>query len=428
VNIFRLLCLGAIFVFSCAAAAPSLSPAQKSAICGKRSTCKLVTIHNAGKAQVAEVLFGIKDKPDDAPDDGCRTADGGDPHNGGTEYWLLDDGEPTNILSLCNDGYGAADMGEDTVTFSNNRMVHVEAGGSSWRWDNTDTISLAPFQLLTQLSCSYHNIEPATGTVTFVDAVRFRAADIRKNPAANWGDGDDIGCPEVKPSVFAKLRPIPGPKLAADYPVMSPGNVSDPAFGTIPGGATLGGCAMVLSTDGANGFLTFGKPADSAHAASMKVLAVGSKSLLLQIYDPLAAAAPAGKSWIAGAHAEIWHSDNFDDSQAPDRSELRQVAVDLDGSVHLTGEATAPQVKRWTARDEKGRPVTVLLLTWADSLGKTAISYSQAENGKQARLVTNVAMARGVPMVMPSVVGMPAQCAIRGGRVELAGAISQTSE
>jgi hypothetical protein len=228
--------------------------------------------------------------------------------------------------------------------------------------------------------------------------------------------------------VFAKLKPIPGPKLAADYPVMSPGNVSDPAFGTIPGGATLGGCAMVLSTDGANGFLTFGKPADPAHAASMKVLAVGSKSLLLQIYDPLAAAAPAGKSWIAGAHAEIWHSDNFDDSQAPDRSELRQVAVDLDGSVHLTGEATAPQVKRWTARDEKGRPVTVLLLTWADSLGKTAISYSQAENGKQARLVTNVAMARGVPMVMPSVVGMPAQCAIRGGRVELAGAISQTSE
>ena len=33
----------------------------------------------------------------------------------------------------------------------------------------------------------------------------------------------------------------------------------------------------------------------------------------------------------------------------------------------------------------------------------------------------------GVPMVMPSVVGMPTQCAIRGGRIELAG-ISRTSE
>lgn len=426
-NIFRLLCVGAIFVFSGAAAASSLTPAQKSAICGKRSTCKLVTIHNAGKSQVAEVLFGIKDKPDNAPDDGCRTADGGDPHNGGTEYWLLDDGEPANILSLCNDGYGAADMGEDTVTFSNNRMVHVEAGGSSWRWDNTDTISLAPFQLLTQLSCSFHNIEPATGTVMLVDTVRFRAADIRKNPAANWGDSDDIGCPEVKPSAFTKLKPIPGDKLVGDYPVMSPGNGNDPALGTIPNGTTLGGCALVLSTDGTNGFLTFGKPADSARAASMKVLAVDSKRLFLQIYDPIAAPAPAGKSWISGAHAEVWHSNNYDDSQAPDRSELRQVAVDLNGSVHLTGEATAPQVKRWTAKDEKGRPVTVLLLTWADDLGKTAVSYSQAENGKQARLVTTVAMARGVPMVMPSVVGMPNRCAIRGGRIELAG-MSPTSE
>ncbi|HEY8949232.1 MAG TPA: hypothetical protein VIM56_10145 [Rhizomicrobium sp.] len=420
-NVFRLFCLGVIFVFSCAAAAPSLTPAQKSAICGKRSTCKLVTIHNAGKAQVAEVLFGIKDKPDNAPDDGCRTADGNDPKNGGTEYWLLSGASPTNILSLCNDGYGAADMGEDTVTFSNNRMVHVEAGGSSWRWNSTDTISLVPFQLLTQLSCSFHNIEPATGTVTFVDAVRFRAADIRKNPAANWGDDEDnIGCPEVSPSAFAKLKPIPGPKLVADYPVISPSNADDPALGSIPDGTTLGGCAMILSTDGANGFLTFGKPADAAHAASMKVLAVDSKRLLLQIYDPIAASAAAGKSWIGGAHAEIWHSESYDDSQPPDRSELRQLAVDLDGSVHLTGEAKAPQVKRWTSRDEKGRPVTVLLLTWADDLGETAVSYSQAENGKQARLVTTVAMARGVPMVMPSVAGMPTKCAIRGGRFELA--------
>jgi hypothetical protein len=427
-NMFRLFCLGAIFVFSCAAAAPSLSPTQKVAICGKRASCRLVTIHNAGKARVAEVLFGIKDKPGEAPDDGCRTADGGDPHNGGTEYWLLDDGEPLNILSLCNDGYGAADVGEDSVTFSNNRMVHVQNGGSSWRWDNTDTISLSPFQLLTQMSCSYHNIEPATGTVTFVDAVRFRAADIRKNPAANWGDGDEIGCPDVKRSAFAKLKPIPGDKLVADYPVVLPSNVSDPEFGAISSGTTLGSCALVLSTDGANGFLTFGKPADAAHAASMKVLALGSKRLLLQIYDPTAAPAPAGKSWIGGAHAEIWQSDTYEESLIPERAQLRQVAVDLDGSVHLAGKATAPQVKRWTAKDEKGRAVTVLLLTWVDDLNRAAISYSQAENGRQARLVTNVAMARGVPMVMPSVAGMPARCAIRGGRIEAGSAVSQTSE
>jgi len=96
--------------------------------------------------------------------------------------------------------------------------------------------------------------------------------------------------------------------------------------------------------------------------------------------------------------------------------------------VHLTGEAKAPQVRRWTAKDEKGRLVTVLLLTWSDDLGKTAVSYSQAENGREARLVTNVAMARGVPMVMPSVAGMPTRCAVHGGRFEVGSAVPQTSE
>jgi len=379
---------------------------------------------------VAEILFGIKDKPDDAPDDGCRAADDDGPHNGGTEYWLLNSGgKPARVLLLCNDGYGAASVGEDSVSFSSNRMVHVENGGSSWRWDNTDTYSLAPFQLLSQSSCSFHNIEPATGTVAQADYVRFSVAEIRKNPAANWGnDEDNIGCPDVKPSAFAKLKPVPGNKLIADYPIMSPGNANDPSLATISAGTTLGNCAMTLSTDGANGFLNFGKPADAARAASMKVLAVDSKRIVLQIYDPLAAAVPKGKSWISGAHAEVWHSDSYDDSAAPKRADLGQIAVDLDGTVHVVGKVAAPQVKRWSAKDEQGRSVIVLLLTWTDEIGRTAISYSQAEDGKQARLVTNVAMTRGVPMVVPSVVGMQNKCAVRNGRVELSGMLPQSSD
>jgi len=427
-NIFRLLCVGAIFGISCAAsAAPTLSPVQKAAICGKRSTCKLVAIHPAGKLAVAEVLFGVKDKPDDAPDEGCKTASGDDPANGGTEYWLLNGAKPTNVLSLCNDGYGAAGMGEDSVSFSANRMVHVQNGGSSWRWDNTDTLSLVPLRVLSQASCSFHNVEPSTGTLDQVDFVNFRAKEIRKNPGAKWSDADsDIGCPDVKPAAFAVLKPVPGDKLVGAYPLMTPGNGNDLGIQNISAGTVLGSCAMMLSTDGANGFLTFGKAADGAHAASMRALAVNSKTLLLQIYDPVASAAPAGKSWISGAHAEVWQSGTYDESAggAPKRSELGQIAIDLDGTLHMVGSAKPPQVKRWTGKDEKGRPVTVLLLTWADDAGPMAISYSQAENGKQARLVTNVAMVRGVPAYIPGVLGMQNTCAVRAGRVELAGMMS----
>ena len=421
-NIFRFAVIGAAFLFSCAAAtAPSLTPAQKAAICGKRATCKLLAVHNAGKFAVAEVLFGIKDKPDDAPDDGCRTADGGDPHNGGTEYWLLG-AKPQNILALCNDGYGAASVGEDQIAFANNRMTHDESGGSAWRWQNTDVYSLSPFQLLSQEGCSFNDLTTSSGTISRVDFVKFRAVEIEKDPAAKWGDDDGIGCPDVKPAMLDNLKPIPDDRLVATYQVMMPGNATDATMQSVAGGTLLGSCALTLSTDGANGFLTFGKAADAAHAASMRALAVNSKTLLLQIYDPEAAPAPAGKSWIGGAHAEIWQNGDYDDSQgAPKRAQLGQIAIDLDGTKHTAGKVKPAEMKRWTGKDEKGRPVTVFLLTWANDIGPIVISYSQAESGRQARLVTTTAMARGVPMVLPNVATMQNRCAVRSGRFELAG-------
>jgi hypothetical protein len=191
---------------------------------------------------------------------------------------------------------------------------------------------------------------------------------------------------------------------------------------SVAGGTLLGSCALTLSTDGTNGFLTFGQPADAARAASMRALVVNSKTLLLQIYDPTAAPAPAGKSWISGAHAEIWQNGDYDDSQgAPKRAQLGQIAVDLDGTMHAVGKVKRAQIRRWTGKDEKGRPVTILLLTWAQDIGPLVVSYSQAEGGRQARLVTTTAMAHGVPMILPNVATMQNRCAVRSGRFDLAG-------
>jgi hypothetical protein len=403
--------------FSCAAiAAPSLLPAQKSAICGKRTTCAVTAVHNAGALQVVEVHFGLKDKSGDAPDDGC-TLDDSEKKDGGTEYWLLG-AKPVQVLALCNDGYGAAGVGEDTVTFASNRMTHQQEGGSAWRWSNTTVYSLSPFRALSTDGCSYNDLGSDTGTETRTDEVKFRAVLIAKNPAAKWGDNDDMSCVDATPAMFATPKPAPTAKTVMAFPVLSPANAAQ--FGPVPKGTTLGACSSTISTDGKNGFVTFGRPA-AASAADVRVLAIGnSNSLIAQIYDPVPSKPAPGKSWIAGSHLEVWGG-GISAAGPLKRSDLSQVAVDLDGTVHVVGKAAAPVVRHWQAKDEQGRPVTVLMLAWADDSGFSvgAVSYSQSDNGKQARLVSNTPMTRGVPLFVPDVTPMQSKCAIRNARIEV---------
>jgi hypothetical protein len=409
-------------------AAVPIGPAQKSSVCGKRSTCVVTAIHDAGKdsngaaLSVAEVHLGLKDKPDDAPDAGCD-AFSGNKGNGGAEYWLSG-GVPKKLLALCNDGYGAADVGEDHVRIASNRLIHEQAGGSNWRWDVTSVFSLAPFQLLKETSCSYFDASGDKAVVTETDLIKFRAVAVEKDPRAQWGD-EESGCPAVKQPMFDRPEPRPAAKLLSAYPIIAPNAGPDGALpngsvlSTVPPGTTLGNCAMSLATDGSNGFVVFGKPAAAADAAELKVVALGQQTLFVQVFDP-APAASAGKSWIGGSHIEIWLAK--DPESPPARANLDQLAVDLDGTVHEgIGDPAAPQVEHWKARDARGRPVAALLLHWKDEsalpLG-TAVVYSQSENGHQTRMVANTGMERGLPLFLPQIANLQTRCAVHAGRLD----------
>src|ERR1017187_8153230 len=68
---------------------------------------------------VVQLSLGLKDKPGEAPDEGCRDGSGG--HDGGSEYWLLAaSAQPRLLLAFCNDGYGAAGVGGDEVEVAEN--------------------------------------------------------------------------------------------------------------------------------------------------------------------------------------------------------------------------------------------------------------------------------------------------------------------
>jgi len=80
-------------------------------------------------------------------------------------------------------------------------------------------------------------------------------------------------------------------------------------------------------------------------------------------------------------------------------------------------------VQHWNGTDEKGRAVSIIYADWkpdyAMTLG-TGVVYSQAEGGRQARLVSTVPMARGLPLYLPGIVGSEHNsCQIRNGRLDL---------
>ena len=156
----------AAILFSIAApAAYSADMAQlKPAICGTRTTCTIAKLTPAGKSDtgaalsVAEVHLGVAEAPD--PQFPCHNNEGTD-NDGGQEYWLVEGTvKPHLLLKLCNDGYGAAGVGEDEITIGNNRLTHFQAGGSNDRWETTETIRLAPQTLLRVESCGFRGTEP----------------------------------------------------------------------------------------------------------------------------------------------------------------------------------------------------------------------------------------------------------------------------
>jgi hypothetical protein len=426
------------------AAAAALTPAQQSAICGARTTCTVGRSYDGGRAAggaalaVVEVHLGLKDKPDDAPDDGCHAADD-DKRDGGAEYWLLAGGaKPTRLLKFCNDGYGAADVGEDKVDVGPNRLVHWRAGGSAWRWESTVTYTLAPWRAVGERDCSYNDMSADNGTLTDIDYVAMRSRSIAKDvgPASGHNGGDDVGCPSWPAGAAQHFTPQPGPGLLGAYAILVPNLASaSGAPPVIPAGTTIGDCGAAMSSAGANGFVVFGKPAPADKAAEIRAIALSMNALLIQVYDPLAQSTtgPAPRSWIDLPHVEIWigHDTESDHTRLPS-SKLSQVAVDLDGNVHagVGPQGKPPNVEHWQARDTNNRPVTVLLLKWASDtafLGGVGVVYSQAERGRQTRLVANTGIVGNRPLYLPDIISLPngdvepppGRCSIQNGRLSM---------
>lgn len=421
------LLLAAGFLLLPVAAFAAPDAAQTAAICGQRASCKVEKTYDAGKSpdgaalSVVQIRLGLADKPKDQ-DEGCINDNARD---GGTEYWLLQGtAAPKQVLQLCNDGYGMAGVGEDEVEVGPNRLIHHQYGGSSWRWSMDVTYSLAPFRAMTEQDCSYHNVSEQSGTLTDID---YRTRLVRALAKDSTVRDIGMGCPlwPKPPQAFAARTDA---ETVGAYPVVAPGL---PGKATIPAGTALGNCIPGMTTAGDNGFIVWGKPAAADQAAEIRTIGVGSNTLIVQVFDPVPAAAPAGGSWIHQPHLEIWVGQNSDEiSTMLPLGQMTQTGITLDGAVHRgVGKASpSPKVERWAARDERNRPATVLRLVWPDEyalINGVTVVYSQAEAGKQARLVATAGFANNRPIYVPDMLtlsGRPSTsdrglCQVRDGRL-----------
>lgn len=427
----------ALVFFALFASAAHAMPdgAQISAICQSRSTCTIARSIDAGASPAAtpltvvQVRLGFADRPADEPA-GCHA---GNERDGGVEYWLLEGTRPPRlVLKLCNDGYGMAGVGEDDVTVGPNRLVQFQSGGSAWRWHTTYTFSLAPWRLLTERDCSYHNAMENTGAVTVLDYLAMVGRSIAKDSPVN---DDGIGCPEWPEAASRHFTAMPGPGLLGGYNILTPFAGRNAKGPIVPRGGVIGDCVPAMDTAGTNGFVVHGQPAPAGQAAEIRAIAESFNALVIQVFDPTAAAqpAPVGGSWVKRPHVEIWRGHNGDDLRARlSLADLSQVGIDLDGKAYagVGRKVPLPAVERWQAADEAGRAVTVLRVSWPDTyalLHGIALVYSQADGGRQARLAASTGIVGNRPLYLPDVVSIPGRdsgpqpghCEMRDGHLSL---------
>ena len=370
-------------------------PPWKSEVCGARRTCRIAKTTPAGRSAsgaplvVAEVRFGIADKPEGAPDQGCTVEDG--ENDGGAEYWLIEDKTVRRLLSSCNGSYGTAG-GEDAVEISDNRFSSSSTGGSAQRFEEHRTVQLSPLRVLSFSQSLFR----AAADPSFRRDSNTDVPTMTTRETVSFGDDQE--------SAFA----LPMPKLETAIPPSTP----------------LGDCAMRVGPDNLGDFLTFGK-LDPRRRPELRLLAVTGSELVVQIYDP--APAPQGQSWVHSDHIEIWTADESgkEDGVRADPAKVSQIGIPLkDAHAYAgVGRPQLPQVAAFAAADEPGRSVTVLDMRWPATIldRGVAVVYSQAENGRQVRLFATTEIDRNRPVHLPEPAGLPVTCGVRHGRLTSVG-------
>ncbi len=370
-------------------------------MCGARAPCSIVEIDR--RAGVGSFVIQLTTARADDASAACV------PY----EHWLVRAKgaaivERRELLRVCNDGYGAAGVGEDRISVEPGRFVHVQRGGSSWRWENGRTLDLDPLRLARVSWWSGSTVAAVAERGAF-DWLGFRGRARWYRPPCPPGGGPPPGVDADETSIVD--RPAdPRAYVYDPLPVVElPESFRAGGFAT----TALGSCAPPIDGAEDRGFVVLGPPGDDRDARLRAVVArTREPSSPLELYLELADDVSVGPSarWLLDDHVEIWLQD-----EDPDPSELclptaagagagalRQWAIRLaDGKVfpglHAAGQPNPLVVARAEGTSADGRAVTRLKVAIAPPAPQgITVVFSDSDDGKaQERLLATSQLVFG---------------------------------
>ena len=349
-------------------AAPTLA-ADPASLCAGRPGCGVAAVTPAGLGERGLPLRVIELRFDEPP--AGSWAEGLSCRDGWRELLVEEGRRITPLLELCNDGYGAAGLGEDEIEIGDNRLAHAQHGGSNWRWGQTLIHQLSPLGVLQEAWEGYWSVG-LNYENGFWDWTDWSNGSLEWWSPTCLPDGEFLDDAEPAPEEITQAVLIP---LLERLP---PGAEE----------AALGTCATVLSAETGRGSVIHGDaPAAIADQAWMKLLAAEPDLLFVSVRTGRVAS--GGKTWLSDDHIEIWQGPGlgYYDHCIPQETEARQWAVRLvDGAVFPAAgnPATLPTLlSRFSTLDSDGGVIVSMTLRLAEPLENATVVFSKGDGKKK---------------------------------------------
>lgn len=397
-------------------------------LCGDRSPCSVRRNRPAGRApdgvalNVVSLDLGVHaadDSTDAAPGPGgdLQEEERVDTTMGpsGTgfachayEYWLVTGAPsvaPRLLAKACNDGYGAAGVGQDVITVGDNAFTLEHSGGSNWRWGSTHKLTLAPLRILSTTSEGRWTVGPNTEETSW-DWEKFKGTVTWYSPPC---EADGVPPPADSPrGADYEYLPIPRVEIEAAF--------RDGGFRDV----ALGACAVDIDGTGDRGHL-FGEKTPR-EAASLRAVLSKQDELFIEVRD----AQPSGASarWVADDHVELWLSSTqrsySNQCLAPAEAPAQWGIRIADGKV-FAGYGSPRTSVLVVERAAKDAGVVRFRVGLPKGIARITVAYSDGDGRRQRSLFGTSAAKKGLSESLGApfdVRPTSAVCRARDGRLE----------